>query len=142
MNCCGPRQPLFKVIDQIFAQPMSAGAAAAAGLRSESGHLPVDVSETDTQVIVRAAAPGFAREEIDAEIHDNVLTIKAEHTEERKETGERYFRQELRSGTLSRRVSLPSDVVAGEVTGELRDGVLTLRIPKAPEATPRKIKIG
>ena len=145
INCCNnttnSREPLIKVLDRFFAEPFAVAAPVAAVARAEAGYLPVDVSETDTQVIVRASAPGFRKGEVEAEIHDHVLTIKAEHKEEREESGERFFRKELRQSAMSRRIAMPTEVVAGEVAAELRDGILTLRIPKAPQATPRKIKI-
>lgn len=137
------REPLFNVIDRFFQEPFfSTCEVPGAIARLEEGTLPVDVSENATHVIVRAAVPGFRREDIDAEIHDNVLTIKAEHKEEREERTERYFRKELRFGSMSRRIALPSQVVDNNVAAELKDGVLTLRVAKVPAATPHKIKIG
>lgn len=103
--------------------------------------LPVDISETDTHLIVRANVPGFNREQIDAEIEDDVLTIKAERREEKQESDERFFRRELRSGTMVRRVQLPISVADDGIAAELKDGVLTLKLTKPAEQTPRKIKI-
>ncbi len=137
------RDPFFHAIDRLFNEPLMLSAEMPGAIaRLEEGFLPVDVSETDTHVLVRASVPGFRKEDIDAEIRENVLTIKAERREEREEKSERYFRKELRWGSLSRRVALPSVVNERDVGAELKDGVLTLRIPKAAEATPRKIKIG
>lgn len=137
------RDPFFHAIDRLFNEPLLLGAEMPGAIaRLEEGFLPVDVSETDTHVIVRASVAGFRKEDIDAEIRENVLTIKAERKDEREEKNERYFRKELRWGSLNRRVALPSVVNERDVAAELKDGVLTLRIPKAAEATPRKIKIG
>lgn len=107
----------------------------------EEGTLPVDVSEDDEHVYVRASLPGFRRENIDVEVHEGVLTIKAEHTEEHEDRKERYYRRERRFGSVSRRIALPSAVRADGTEAELRDGVLTVRIPKAPEARPRRVTI-
>ena len=131
------RDPLLSVIDRFFTEPLMLGAEMPGAIqRLEEGFLPVDVSETDTHVIVRASVPGFRREDIDAEIHDNVLTIKAEHKEEKEETSERYFRKELRFGSMSRRVALPSQVMDKDVGAELKDGVLTLRMAKVAAKFP------
>lgn len=108
----------------------------------EEGNLALDVSEDEKSVIVRASLPGFRREDIDVEIHDGVLSIKAERAEESEEKGETYYRRERRSGTVTRRVALPSVVEDGSAAAELRDGVLTLRMPKSQKAMPRKVKIG
>jgi HSP20 family protein len=108
----------------------------------EEGNLALDVSEDEKSVVVRASLPGFRKEDIDVEIHDGVLSIKAERNEEKEEKGETYYRRERRYGTVSRRVALPSVVEDGSTSADLKDGVLTLRIPKSQKAMPRKVKIG
>jgi HSP20 family protein len=137
--------PFFGMINEFFGDTESCNGssvcAPAAG-RELSSPLPIDISETDTHLIVRANVPGFTRDQIDAEIHDDVLTIKAERKEEKEETGERYFRRELRTGTMMRRVKLPVAVSDSDIAAELKDGVLTLKVAKPVESTPRKIKIG
>ncbi len=107
----------------------------------EEGNLALDVLEDEKNVIVRASLPGFKRDDIDVEIHDGVLSIKAERSEETEEKGETYYRRERRFGTVSRRVALPSVVEDGNTSADLKDGVLTLRIPKSQKALPRKVKI-
>lgn len=116
--------------------------AVPAALTNEEGTLALDVSEDEKHVIVRASLPGFEKSDIDVEVHDGVLTIKAEHTEEHEETGERFYRRERQFGSMSRRVALPSAVIEDDANATLKDGVLTLRLPKTREASPRKISIG
>lgn len=111
------------------------------GIGLEEGTLPLDISETESEVIVRASVPGFSRDEIDVEVHDAILTIKAAKTEETEERGERYYRRERRVGSMSRRVALPSIVHDTEAKAELKNGELTLRLPKEAKARPRKITI-
>ncbi len=107
----------------------------------EEGTLALDISEDDENVIVRASLPGFKRDDIDVEIHDGVLTIKAERSEEEEFKNEKFFRKERRFGAVSRRVALPSMVDERRARAELKDGVLTLRLPKTEEARPKKIAI-
>lgn len=111
-----------------------------------AGVLPLDVSEDDSNLIVRASLPGFAKEQITAEVNDGVLTIvgtkEDEATDEKNTKTERYFRRERRVGTVSRSVSLPEGINSDDVRAELKDGVLTLRLAKTPKAQPRKINIG
>jgi len=122
--------PFFQVVE---AQPAS-------------GVLPLDVSEDDSSLIVRASLPGFSKDQITAEVNDGVLTIvgtvQDETSDEKTISTERYFRRERRIGTVSRSVSLPEGINADEVKAELKDGVLTLRLAKTPKAQPRKINIG
>jgi HSP20 family protein len=129
--------PFEGLLEHFFAEPTLARAG---GL--EEGTLALDLSENETHVIVRASLPGFTREDIDVEVHDGVLTIKATHREESEESKERFYRRERRVSSLSRRVALPSLVREKDAAAELKDGVLTLRLPKTEQATPRKIRIG
>lgn len=107
----------------------------------DEGTLPLDVSETDTEVIVRASLPGFRKEDVSIDVAEGVLTIKAEQSEEHEEQGERFYRRERRFGSLSRRVALPTHVNESRATAQLADGVLTLRLPKSERAMPKKITI-
>lgn len=130
--------PLSSVLETVFRDPFFAGTIVP---RVEEGSLAFDVSEDDTNVIVRASLPGFKKEDIDVEIHDGVLTINATHTEETEEKTERYYRKERRMGSTSRRIALPSPVQENGAKAELKDGVLSLWIPKVAKETPRKVQI-
>ncbi len=127
-----------RMLSSMLAEPFNVGF----GINTiEEGTLPLDISEDDTSVIVRASLPGFTKDQINVEVHDGVLTINAEKTEETEEKGERYYRKERQIGSMSRRVALPSIVEDGEASAEFKDGVLTLRLPKPAKASPRKISI-
>jgi len=132
-----------RLFSQILNDPfLTNGACECAAPALEAGTLALDVSEDDTNVYVRASLPGFKREEVDIEVHDGVLTIKAERTEEAESKTERYTLKERRFGSVSRRLALPSTVVDDGIKGELKDGVLTLTVQKVQKEQPRKIKIG
>lgn len=123
------------LLNQVFSEPFLAS------VPSDASTLAVDVSEDDTSVYVRASLPGFAKEEVSIEVHDSVLSIRAEHNEEREEKSEKFYRRERRFGSLSRSIALPSPVREGEASAELKDGVLTVRIPRIAEKSPKKIAI-
>jgi HSP20 family protein len=131
--------PLDRVFQSFFSEPIFTEMAPR-GL--EEGTLPLDISEDEKSVIVRASVPGFAKEDVDVEVHEGVLTIKAQHTEEHEEKTEKFYRKERRVGSMSRRVKLPNIVDGGETAAELKDGVLTVRVPKTKAAQPTKVKIG
>lgn len=92
-------------------------------------------------MIVRASLPGFKKEEVDVQVHEGVLSIRGQRTEEATQTSERYHRRERRTGLVSRLISLPETVNGEDVKAELKDGVLTLRLPKTPKEQPRKVQI-
>ncbi len=101
---------------------------------------PVDVRMSDEEYLVEAFLPGVSAEDLDIQIESNIITLKGELSIERKED-DRYLLQERPSGTFQRSIELPDDVDADKVEAELKNGVLTLRLPKSELAKPRKIKI-
>ena len=106
--------------------------------------LPVDIAEKDGDIVVRASLPGFAKDDIVVQLHDGVLSIAAqcsEQHEESRDEDERYYRRERRVGSVSRRIALPQAVDGAKVEAELRDGVLTLTVPTPEEAKPKQIEI-
>ncbi len=104
---------------------------------------PVNVMETNDELILTAELPGMREEDINIELENNVLTISGEKVEERKEGDEdrRYHVWERRYGTFSRSFTLPRTVKSDEITASYENGVLTIHLPKAPEAKGRKIEI-
>lgn len=129
---------LDRLFASVLAEPLFNGGQS---LSLDEGTLALDISENETHVIVRASLPGFSKDQVHVEVHDGVLSIKAEKEEETEERTERYYRRERRAGSVSRRVALPSVVHEGETRAELKNGELVLRLPKEPKATPRKISI-
>lgn len=123
------------IFDRFFSEPF-------AGLATiEEGNLALDVSEDEKNVIVRASLPGFKKDDIEVELAEGVLTIKAARTEEEETKNETFYRKERRSQSVSRRIALPTNVSEAQGDAELKDGVLTLRFPKTPESQPKKLKI-
>lgn len=107
----------------------------------EEGTLPLDISQTEKEMVVRASLPGYKREDIGVQVHDGILSISAGYEAESGEQGERYYRRERRMGSVSRRVALPGIVAETETHAEIKDGVLTVRIPLTEKAKPFKIAI-
>ena len=132
-----PFHSMSRLFGRMFGEPYGDGGLA----QLEEGTLALDVSEDDKNVVVRASVPGFRKQDIDVEVHNGILTIKAQHNEEHEEKNERFYRRERRLGSMMRRVALPSTVRENGVQAELCDGVLTLYIPKSEEAMPRKVQI-
>jgi HSP20 family protein len=101
----------------------------------------VDIFDKGNEVVIHAEVPGMKKEDIDVRVENNILTIrgKKERKDEVKEDG--YFRTERVYGAFSRSFSLPTTVEVSKIAAEYRDGVLTLRLPKAEEAKPRQIEV-
>ncbi|HRJ49850.1 MAG: Hsp20/alpha crystallin family protein [Phycisphaeraceae bacterium] len=133
-----------RLVSQVLSDPFFAEGRIPGGSLVSSideGALALDVSEDDQNVYVRASLPGFRKEDVEISVHDGVLSIKAEHSEETEEKKERYYRRERRVGSVSRRIALPSSVQEDKTSAQLSDGVLTLSLPKHPKDEPRRIAI-
>lgn len=102
---------------------------------------PLDLFETDKEVVVKAAIPGLQPEDIEISVSGESLTIKGESRHEEKVEKENYYRQEIRYGTFCRVVPLPAPVQVEAAEAEYKDGLLTVRLPKAEEARPKTIKV-
>ncbi len=105
------------------------------------GDLALDMYETDNDLVITAALPGAAPEDVDITITGDTLAIKAEIKEEEDVKRDCYYCQERRFGRLSRSVSLPIPVQADKAEARFKDGVLTLTLPKAEEIKPKTIKV-
>ncbi len=101
---------------------------------------PVDVYETDDRYVVSVEIPGLAREDIDIRIHDGQLTLQGSRPSLRVPC-EQYHRIERGHGGFLRTLALPHAVDAEETLADLRDGVLTISIPKLANRGSRRIVV-
>lgn len=102
---------------------------------------PVDVSETESAIVVRAELPGMSRDDIELSLQDHVLTLKGEKAQESKEDNENFHRAECCFGSFSRSFSLSATVKQEDIQARFKDGILEITLPKAEETTPQKISI-
>ena len=103
----------------------------------------VNVEEAADELLLTAELPGMNEEDINVDIENNILTIHGEKREEREEGGEghKYHVWERRYGSFHRAFTLPLSVQADAIKADFDGGILTVRLPKAPEAKGRTIKI-
>lgn len=102
---------------------------------------PIDLSETDQEVIVKAAVPGLKPEDLEVSVDDSLLTIRGEVREEKKQEDARHYYREIRYGRFERSVRLPAPVDPGRAEAKLEHGILTIRLPKTQPSARRTIKI-
>jgi HSP20 family protein len=100
-----------------------------------------DVKETNNSYIFKADLPGMKENDLDIAVTGNRLTISGKREAEERQEGETYYAYERNYGAFTRSFTLPEGVDADHVQADLRDGVLTLTLPKRPEAQPKKINI-
>ena len=102
---------------------------------------PIDVSETESDIVVKAVLPGVKADDVDISVCEGVLTIKGESSSEEKTEKENYYRQEIRYGAFSRSIALPNRVDHERAEADFAAGILTVRLPKAEEVRPKSIKV-
>jgi HSP20 family protein len=101
----------------------------------------VDISDNDTSVSVKAVLPGIKPEDVEITVSEGVLTIRGESREEKKDEGENYYRREIRYGSFSRSVPLPTRVDQEKAEAGFTDGMLTVTLPKSEDVKPKTIKV-
>lgn len=105
--------------------------------------MPAEVVESDDEIRFEVEMPGFRNEDLDITLENNVLTIsgekKARHEEGRKESDYRLY--ERRYGRYQRSFTVPPTVRSDRCEAHYEDGVLSIRLPKAEEAKPRRIQV-
>jgi HSP20 family protein len=102
----------------------------------------VDIEEDDNNYLIRADVPGVDKKDIDVRLGNGVLNITGEKKVE-KETGKgsKQHRTERYCGSFSRRFTLPTAIRPDKVDASYKDGVLTVKVPKAENARPKSIEI-
>lgn len=100
-----------------------------------------DVKETNDAYVFTADMPGMKEEDVDVSITGHRLTITGERNEEKKEGDERYHMVERSYGSFTRSFTLPEGTDPENVDGQLKDGVLQIRVPKKPEVQARKLSL-
>ena len=110
-------------------------------LSEYEGQLTIDMYQTKDNVIIKSTIAGVKPEDIDITIANDMVTVRGERKRDFEASSEDYFYQECYWGSFSRSVVLPVDVDIENVEADLRDGILTVTLPKAAKAKAKKIKV-
>ena len=102
--------------------------------------IPMNLSSNQDEYTITALVPGLSSDAVNIQFNNGVLTVDGEYPESQLE-GEDVHLSELPVGKFSRSIEFNNPVAAEKIEASLKDGVLTLRIPKAEEAKPKTIKI-
>ena len=102
--------------------------------------IPMNLSSTQDEYTITALVPGLSSDAVNIQFNNGVLTVDGEYPESQLE-GQDVHLSELPVGKFSRSIEFNNPVAAEKIEASLKDGVLTLRIPKAEEAKPKTIKI-
>ena len=106
--------------------------------------LGINIQEQDDAYVLTALVPGLKAEDLNIQVLEDVLRIEGEYQRSGpadKADEQQYLVRELPSGSFTRTLRLPSIIDADHVEAKIADGVLTLTLPKAESARPKKINI-
>jgi HSP20 family protein len=101
----------------------------------------VDVVEKEKEYQITAELPGLGEKDVEVVVADEILTIKGEKKEEKEEKAKNYYLSERHYGAFQRSFQLPPGVDADKIEAGFQNGVLTLTLPKTPEAQKSEKKI-
>ncbi|HWB00136.1 MAG TPA: Hsp20/alpha crystallin family protein [Pirellulales bacterium] len=125
------RSEMDRLFDDFFRQGPVTGARA---------FPPVNIWEREHEFVAEAELPGLKHEDLEIQVVGNELTIKGRRVDTAQDNAT-YHRRERGAGEFARVLRLPAEVDADKVQATLRDGVLTLTLPKSEKARPRKINV-
>ena len=129
------RQTMDRLFDEGFSRPWRFLPG------EQEATFPLELSESDHDVVVKAALPGIDPNEVEITVQNDVLTIRGEHKEQAEETKREYYRREVRYGAFHRSIALPTGVDSDKAQAEFKNGMLQLRLPKAEAVRPKQIKV-
>ena len=130
-------------VERILTQTISLrdGSVTGDALATRAWAPPVDVRETNEHVILTAELPGLEPEDVEVTLQDQILSISGQRTLEKAAEGENVRRVERSYGSFRRSFAVPPHLAADKIDAKFDKGVLTLTLPKAEVAKPRRIEI-
>lgn len=141
-----PFLTLHREMNRLFDDVLRGGPVSSGGQGGSQGGVllapHMDVSETDKELRIQAELPGVSENDIDVSLHEDVLTIRAEKKQERKEEREGVHFSERAFGTFQRSLRLPFQLNPDQVQARFENGVLSVTLPKTqPQERSRRIQI-
>jgi HSP20 family protein len=100
-----------------------------------------DVWETKDAYLFKADVPGFREQDIDINVTSNRLTVSGKREAEQVSESDTFYTSERASGMFTRSFTLPEGINPDQIRADLKDGVLTLNVPKTPEVQPKRVNV-
>ncbi|HUT96238.1 MAG TPA: Hsp20/alpha crystallin family protein [Candidatus Paceibacterota bacterium] len=108
---------------------------------SEEGQLTIDVFQTPSDIIIKSTVAGVKPEDIDISFTNDMITVRGRRRKEEEINTEDYYYQELYWGAFSRSVILPVEVDVDKAKADIKNGILTVKLPKSEKIKTKKIKV-
>jgi HSP20 family protein len=107
----------------------------------EEGQLTIDVYQNPNEIVIKSTVAGVKPEDIDISFTNDMITIRGKRRKDEEVTTEDYYYQELYWGAFSRSVILPVEVDADRAKADIKNGILTIKLPKSEKIKTKKIKV-
>lgn len=127
--------------EENFSDEAPAAQSTAPSADEQEGQLTVDVFQDDQNIIIQSTVAGVSPDDLDVSITNDMVTIRGERRRTYTIDPDDYFYQECYWGTFSRSIILPVEIDADRAEAKIKNGILTIRIPKANTAVTRKLKV-
>ena len=128
------REAMDRLFDDAFTRPLNAKEG---GWASPA----VDMYQTDDEVVVRVALPGFKADEVQINVTGDVLHLRGEMRQQEEKKERAWHIREQRWGSFERSIALPTEVTADQAAADFENGILTITLPKAEEVKPKTISV-
>jgi HSP20 family protein len=128
------REAMDRLFDDAFTRPLSFNNG---GWSSPA----VDMYQTDDEVVVKAALPGFKADEVQINVTGDLLSIRGERKSDDEQKEKSWHIREHRWDSFERSITLPTDVVSDQADASFENGILTIKLPKAEEVKPKTITV-
>ena len=110
------------------------------GTSEREGFLALDAWDSPQALFVEVDLPGVEANDVNVQVQAGELVLKVARRDSAQE-GDRWLRRERGVGSFTRTLALPNEIDPGAVEAELADGVLRLKLPKAPQVQPRTVEV-
>ncbi len=108
---------------------------------SSEGQLTIDVYQTENDIVIKSTIAGVKPEDLDVSINNDMVSIRGERKNDEQVPEGNYYYQECYWGSFSRSVILPVDVLSEKSEASMKNGILTIRLPKADINKSKKIQV-
>lgn len=135
------RRDMDRIWDDLFPRRAESPWRRPAGKEDGIAAPAIDIIDRAAEIVVRAEMPGVRKEDIDISLQDGTLTIKGEIKEETSQNEGNYTYSERNYSSFARSLNIPFKIRQDAIKATLKEGVLSIELPKALEEQPRKITV-
>lgn len=131
------REAMDHLFNDAFTRPFSTARDGGANWSSPA----IDMYQTDNEVVVKAAVPGFKADEVQINVTGDLLNLKGELKQEEERKDKSWQIREHRWGAFERSITLPTGVMSDKARADFENGILTITLPKSEKVKPRTITV-